>query len=1204
MRSIGLPMLFILTLSTLVCGLAQAKTIEVDLSFTAPLLQDVDGATRVTTSECTPLGQPGYPLLPACEAVILLPPGEEITSIRVNTSGGDVLTNLSPLVHAQTPYPISMGPGPMTEASQEIYGRDSAYPAEAAELVTVQRAAGHALAFFRVTPFAYNPVAGELAWFEQVTLEVETALAPNTDPNSIPMLRRDDHVLQRVSSRVMNREDMALYSNVGSALVGQQRLDPGYFPYVIVTTDAFASAFEPLANFASSRGLHAHIMTTSEIDAIYSGDDQQMRIRNFIIDAYETWGTLYVVLGGDYDVVPVRPLYVNAGGTVDNFPGDCYYEGLDGNWNNDGDSRWGEDGEYDLVGEVAVGRVSISNVGELNNWLHKNELYTEAPVVSEVRKALFIGERMDDIPTWGGDSMDEVKDYCTRHGYTTSGYPGTYVKETLYDRDGTWSKNQVIALFNEGHASSHHLGHSNVNYNMKMENSDVDQMTADGVTHTYCFISSQGCISNNFDNPSVDSISEAFLVHEYGAVAYLGNTRYGWYMQGSTNGPSQHFDRQLVDALYDEGIHTAGWMNIDSKADCIWMLNDWMLWCHYELCLLGDPAMPQWTNVFGTLSVDHTGMYLMGTGVYEVTVRSSGIPMAGASVTLYSDDMQVWGTATTNASGVAIIDPGALEPMTLNLKAVKTDYLPVTDLVEVVPPSGPYLVYNNAAVHDGENGELGFGETAGVEVFIENVGIEVATGVIGTLSTSDDYATVTMPVRPYPNIPAGMIASGLEHFEVQVAGDVPDQHVIDFAIDVVSNEGAWDSAFNLIAQAPVLSEGSIELYDSDPYGNGNGGANAGETFYLEFWIANTGHADATGISGTLSCTNPDVVILDDTAVCPIIPMGDEAKIGLFQVELLPTCPEPSMCTVQLDLTGHGGFVADVTFEIAVGGWFDDVEADHGWTLGTAGDDASTGRWERADPRGTTYEGSDVQPEDDHTDAPGTICFVTGNGSVGGSAGEADVDGGSTTLLTPVFDLGDATAATVEYWRWYTNDLGNNPGEDWWDVDVTNDGQNWVSLEHTQASNNSWARYEFDLGAFVTLTDHIQIRFIADDTSPGSLVEAAVDDFMMTAVCPPSADVSVDDVRAGFGLISCSPNPFNPRASIVFQVGARTHTKLEIYDISGSKVRTLVDQPIDPGMHSITFDGNNDSGHSLASGIYFLRMKTPEILQVKQIALLK
>ena len=51
---------------------------------------------------------------------------------------------------------------------------------------------------------------------------------------------------------------------------------------------------------------------------------------------------------------------------------------------------------------------------------------------------------------------------------------------------------------------------------------------------------------------------------------------------------------------------------------------------------------------------------------------------------------------------------------------------------------------------------------------------------------------------------------------------------------------------------------------------------------------------------------------------------------------------------------------------------EDLEADTGWVVGAPGDNAVTGVWERIDPNGTA-----AQPEDDHTPAPGTMCFVTG-----------------------------------------------------------------------------------------------------------------------------------------------------------------------------------------------------------------------------------
>ena len=96
-------------------------------------------------------------------------------------------------------------------------------------------------------------------------------------------------------------------------------------------------------------------------------------------------------------------------------------------------------------------------------------------------------------------------------------------------------------------------------------------------------------------------------------------------------------------------------------------------------------------------------------------------------------------------------------------------------------------------------------------------------------------------------------------------------------------------------------------------------------------------------------------------------------------------------------------------------------------------------------------------------------------------------------------------ALVSYWKWYTNNLGNNPGTDYWKVDVSNDeGLSWISLENTNSSNNFWKFKQFLISDYVTLTDKMQFRFIAEDIfndgdvgSGGSLVEAALDDFRIS-----------------------------------------------------------------------------------------------------------
>ncbi|MEL6716685.1 MAG: hypothetical protein AAFP86_23110, partial [Planctomycetota bacterium] len=117
---------------------------------------------------------------------------------------------------------------------------------------------------------------------------------------------------------------------------------------------------------------------------------------------------------------------------------------------------------------------------------------------------------------------------------------------------------------------------------------------------------------------------------------------------------------------------------------------------------------------------------------------------------------------------------------------------------------------------------------------------------------------------------------------------------------------------------------------------------------------------------------------------------------------------------------------------------DDMETAAGWSSGAAGDDATTGLWTRGNPNGTN-----AQPENDRSPV-GAQCWFTGQAAAGAGLGNNDVDGGSTTLLTPVFDASAASEPSVSYWRWYSNGEGGNPNADTFDVAISNDGgTNWT-----------------------------------------------------------------------------------------------------------------------------------------------------------------
>jgi hypothetical protein len=131
-----------------------------------------------------------------------------------------------------------------------------------------------------------------------------------------------------------------------------------------------------------------------------------------------------------------------------------------------------------------------------------------------------------------------------------------------------------------------------------------------------------------------------------------------------------------------------------------------------------------------------------------------------------------------------------------------------------------------------------------------------------------------------------------------------------------------------------------------------------------------------------------------------------------------------------------------------------------------------------------------------------------------------VDGGRTTVQSPVFDLSDASMVLVSYWRWFSNSLGNNPGEDYWRVQASNNGTTWVNLENTTSDANSWNQYMFDLDNYVSLNSTIQFRFSVGDEANPSLVEAAFDDFKIEAIFPSGFDPDLSTVAAGDALPQC------------------------------------------------------------------------------------
>jgi bacillopeptidase F len=184
---------------------------------------------------------------------------------------------------------------------------------------------------------------------------------------------------------------------------------------------------------------------------------------------------------------------------------------------------------------------------------------------------------------------------------------------------------------------------------------------------------------------------------------------------------------------------------------------------------------------------------------------------------------------------------------------------------------------------------------------------------------------------------------------------------------------------------------------------------------------------------------------------------------------------------------------------------DNFQTDTGWTV--LNEALEDGQWDRGVPAG---DGDRGDPTDD-ADGSGA-CFLTDN-----VAGNSDVDGGPTRLLSPIIDVTGLDDPVVSYSRWFTND---DDDSDNLLVQISNNGgAAWVTLENVIGDTTGWVTQSFRVADFVTPTATIRLRFSAADQPNDSVTEGGIDAvsfssfFCKELPCPTDLDVTGD---VGFG----------------------------------------------------------------------------------------
>lgn len=441
---------------------------------------------------------------------------------------------------------------------------------------------------------------------------------------------------------------------------------------------------------------------------------------------------------------------------------------------------------------------------------------------------------------------------------------------------------------------------------------------------------------------------------------------------------------------------------------------------------------------------------------------------------------------------------------------------------------------------------------AGAEVVHLETGRVFTTGAAGAYSVDADSGAATLRFRAF----------GYDSTTVNlsvVAGDTLTQ---DAALPLLPGGGVAGSVLRAAGGAPVANV--VVTADGTP------------------------RADTTDTLGTF--------------LLALMPVGS------YTVRLDEHLFMPESLTANVPLDANDSLIFRIE-PVALAFNFEDTSA-AGWVVNADGtDDAAQGPWTRLDPSGA-YGGDavPVQPADDHTRNPLAKCWATTQPSAGGRPPQLDdVDGGKTTLYSPVMNFTAIAQPIVSYWRWFSNDAGENPGEDAWKAQISsNGGTTWVTVDSTKTTANSWKEIRFAVGGYVTPTATVRMRFVAEDRAGDSIVKAALDDFRVWG----TSVVGVGDVPApgdpagprtgaatgfafAFALAPCAPNPARPGAdagtTLRFDLPAPGDARLEAFSVDGRRVATIAAGWRAAGAHRVVWDGRDASGRPLASGVYVIRL---------------
>jgi hypothetical protein len=583
--------------------------------------------------------------------------------------------------------------------------------------------------------------------------------------------------------------------------------------------------------------------------------------------------------------------------------------------------------------EIYYGRFSAQNASQLQPQIDKTLMYEQytMPDPTYLNECVMIAGMDASFAQVHGNGQIL---YGTENYFNESN--GLFSHTYLYPESGNNAAN-IRQNISDGVCYANYTAHGSPSgwANPSFTTSHIPQMTNEG---NYALLVGNCCSTSEYQVG--ECFGEALLrAEDKGSLGYIGASNstywdedYYWGVGvGPITNPPPTYSQTTLGA-YDRTFHTNG----EPMGDWYTTMDQMVFagnlavtqsgsgrtryyWEAY--CLMGDPSLMIYFAEPPAMQVTYQPLLPLGTTTFTINTDEPYSYVAISMDGILHGAMQADGNGTAEMTITPIMNTG-----TADIVVTSQNKEPYIGTVLVANPDGPYVLLESHSTNElagNGNNRNEANEVIGLSITLKNWGNTDGTNITATLSTTDQYVTISDDNELCDVVPALSISTFENAFSIIIDPTIPDRHEVGFELVINDPEREiWTSEIKILLSAPEMICNEIVIDDSEE-GNGNGRLDPGETADVKYILSNQGGVTAEDVQAVLMAHSSFISIADPAQAIGNISLF-VTKTVVFPVTVDTKAPEGIIVPFELELTSFT-YVTNEISPIKIGLIYEDFE---------------------------------------------------------------------------------------------------------------------------------------------------------------------------------------------------------------------------------------------------------------------------------------